>query len=276
MISRDGDTATNRHIRIVLVRPEVAGNIGAVARVMRNFGLSDLVLVAPVADPNSSEAVQRSTHGHGVLASARHVDSLDGALEGCICSAAFSSNDAGIIRRGMAGSPAEVIPDLVAMSFSGPVALVFGPEPSGLSTAEVARCDHLITIPAHSEHPALNLSHAVGIAAYEVFEAARPVGDVVVPDDGPATDNDRERMFRHLRKALEDVHFLWDDKADLLFHGIRQIIVRAQVTRNEVQLLHGVARQLEWVVRTGYQLPVTPNDSSISGTSENTTGVPPV
>ncbi|MBX7104023.1 MAG: RNA methyltransferase [Gemmataceae bacterium] len=275
MTRQDAYAKNNGRIRFVLVRPEVAGNIGAVARVLRNFGISDLVLVAPVADPMSPEAFQRATHGQQVLASAKRVDRLDEALAGCVGSAAFSSNDAGLIRRGMAGSPAETLPKLVALSHSGPVALVFGPEPSGLSTAEVARCDHLITIPANKEYSALNLSHAVAIAAYEVFRAESS-GEDFVSESAPATDDERERMFRHLKKALEDVHFLWDDKAELLFHGLRQIIIRARPTHNDVQLLHGIARQLEWVVRTGYQVPDPVKDASISGASENTTGVPPV
>lgn len=237
--------------RVVLVRPEVAGNIGAVARLLKNFDLSDLVLVAPKADPWCAEARQRATHGESILESARIVADIDAALVGCVASAAFSSLDRGVFRRSMAGPPQAVISELMSLSAAGPIALVFGPEPSGLSTAEVARCDRLIAIPASPEYPSLNLSHAVAIALAEVYRLA---ATATACDEPLATDEVRERMFRHLRNALEDVHFLWDEKADLLFHGLRQLIIRARPTENEVKLLHGLARQLEWVVRNNYTI----------------------
>lgn len=242
------------HYRVVLVRPEVAGNIGATARVLRNYGLRDFVLVDPKADHMSPEAVQRSTRGAEVLSAARLASSLDEALSGCVSSVAFSSFDQGVVRRGMAGTLESVVGETRNVAESGPVALVFGPEPSGLSTSEVGRCDHLATIPADPEYPSFNLSHAVAIALYEIARQSL-VPSSGPPESLPASDDHRERMLVHLRKALEDVHFLWDEKADLLFHGIRQIIVRARPTANDIQILHGLARQLEWVVRNGYRIP---------------------
>src|SRR4051812_38147323 len=109
--------------RVVLVRPEVAGNIGATARVMRNFGLSDFVLVAPVADPESEEAVQRSTHGEAILRAARRVESLDEALVGCLASAATSARTDGLYREGRAAWPDAVLPHLLRHVERGPVAL---------------------------------------------------------------------------------------------------------------------------------------------------------
>jgi tRNA/rRNA methyltransferase len=238
--------------RVILVRPEVAGNIGATARVMCNFGLSDLVLVEPKADPRSHEALQRATHGESVLANARQVETLDKALTGCLASAAASARTEGICRRDMVGPPERIAPNLLELLPTGPVAMVFGPEPSGLTTAEVGRCDYLINIPTAEEAPALNLSHAVAICIYELHRQWQASSALSTTEEPPAPDEDRERMFQHLRKSLEDVHFLWDDKADLLFHGLRQLLGRARPTVNEVRLLHGLARQLEWVVTHGY------------------------
>jgi tRNA/rRNA methyltransferase len=241
------------NVRIILVRPEVAGNIGATARVMRNVGLSDLALVAPKADPHCHEARQRATHGEIVLDNARQVASLDEALVGCLGTAAASARTDGICRQGMVGTPERIMPKLLELLPFGPVALVFGPEPSGLTTAEVGRCDYLINIPTAEGAPALNLSHAVAICVYELQRQWLLAHVPPIADEPPAPDEDRERMFQHLRKALEDVHFLWDDKADLLFHGLRQMLGRARPTVNEVRLLHGLARQLEWVVSNDYK-----------------------
>src|SRR5262249_42514985 len=130
--------------RVVLVRPEVAGNIGATARAMRNFGLTDLVLVAPVADPADREARRLSTHGESILHPARVVAALGAAVADCGLVAATSALTAGLYRGQNVGPPDAVMPRLAAHTLAGPVALVFGPEPSGLTNAEVARCHWLI------------------------------------------------------------------------------------------------------------------------------------
>jgi tRNA/rRNA methyltransferase len=242
--------------RIVLVRPEVEGNIGATARVMRNFGLKELVLVSPVANPGADEARSRAVNGVDVLDQARVVASLDDALVGCVAMAATSARQEGIIRGSSVGDAFSVIKHLRQRAVHGPVAMVFGPEPSGLTTDEVSRCDQLIAIPADPEYPVLNLSHAVGICAYEWFRQNQPVIEPSV--DPPAPDEVREAMLQHFKCALEDVHFLWDEKAELLFHGFRRLIGRAQPTSNDVRLLHGIARQMEWVVRHEYKVDRPP------------------
>lgn len=248
--------------RIVLVRPEVEGNIGATARVMRNFGLKDLFLVEPVADPTTSNARQRATHGVDVLDRARIVATLDDALVGCVASAATSARQEGVIRGSAVGPPDEVIPLLRYQAAHGQVALVFGPEPSGLTTDEVSRCDQLIAIPADAEYPVLNLSHAVAICAYEWFRTKGSEEVRKSHTESPAPDEEREQMLQHLKSALEDVHFLWDEKAELLFHGVRRLIGRANPTASEVKLLHGIARQMEWVVRHDYHVERPPYPDS--------------
>jgi tRNA/rRNA methyltransferase len=244
--------------RIVLVRPEIAGNVGAIARVMRNFGLTKLVLVRPVADPVSDEARQRAARGESVLLAARRVETLDEALAGCLASAAASSRTEGLYRENRVTSPEDVVGRMLPLCHAGPVALVFGPEPSGLTNAEIARCDHLLTIPADDAYPALNLSHAVAVCLYELRRQG--LGPPASATHRPAPDDEREQMYQHLRASLEAVHFLWNEKADLLFNGLRQLINRAGPTHNEVMLVHGLASQLEWVVRHGYKATETPAD----------------
>jgi tRNA/rRNA methyltransferase len=236
--------------RIVLVRPEVAANIGAAARALRNFGLSDLVLVVPAADPGAREARRLSTHGEAILDDCRVVPDLGEAVADCVAVAATSARVGGVVRRQSLGTPAEVMPHLVQAMAAGPVALVFGPEPTGLSTAEVMRCHHLIHVPTDPSYPALNLAQAVAICAYELRLAW-------LRRDAPAAPVERanfaeqERMFVRLRSALERVHFLYDERADALMHALRHLIGRAGPTSQEVRLLHGLARQLEWFAEHG-------------------------
>jgi tRNA/rRNA methyltransferase len=134
--------------RVVLVRTHYAGNLGATARVMRNFGLSDLVLVAPYASTGDLDARRMATHGLGVLDAARVVPDLGAALADCVFTLATSSLTAGVFRGGTIGTAAERAGELVEAAAAGPVALVFGPEPHGLSNEEVGRCHGLVNVPS--------------------------------------------------------------------------------------------------------------------------------
>src|SRR6516162_4125034 len=112
--------------RVVLVRTTVAANIGAAARVLRNMGLSQLVLVAPEADPADPRAALLATaHAADVLHSARVVASFEEAVGDCLLVAATSANVGGLFRRQPVGTPEEVAPHLLRVLPSGPAALVF-------------------------------------------------------------------------------------------------------------------------------------------------------
>src|SRR5947209_17909713 len=196
--------------RVVLVEPHYAGNLGATARVMRNMGVADLVLVRPVADPHEREALQMSTHGEAILRGARVVATLEDAVGDCVHVVGTSANSGGLFRRQSVGGPEEVLPAVVDVLRQGrAAALVFGPEPSGLDNETVARCHHLIRIPTGEEYPSLNLAQSVAICLYELRKAwdrGEPRGDA--PGTPLASFADQEQMFRHLRTALEEVHFL--------------------------------------------------------------------
>ena len=235
--------------RIVLVRPHYAGNIGSTARVMRNFALRDLVLVEPVADRNDREARRLSTHGEGILDASRIVATLDEALDDCRVVLGTSANVDGLFRAHAHGSPEEMLSRLTTALASGPCALVFGPEPSGLSNADVARCHGLIRISTDEDYPALNLAQAVAICLYELQRQWLKIQNEGSTEQQPvATFDQQDRMFQHLKTSLEAIHFLYGEKAEPLMHAIRQLIARSLPTPNEIRILHGVARQLLWVV----------------------------
>lgn len=238
--------------RIVLVRPHFAGNLGAIARVMHNFGLRDLYLVRPIADRFDRDARRMSTQGEFILDSARIAATLDEALADCRVVLATSANVEGSYRAQAYGRPDEMMPRLADALDAGPCALVFGPEPSGLSNEEVARCHGLIRILTAAEYPALNLAQAVAICLYELrkqFLQARDIATHVTQKIAPFEE--QELMFDRLRQALEAVHFLYGPKAESLMHAVRQLIARAQPSPNEVRILHGLARQLSWVAERG-------------------------
>jgi tRNA/rRNA methyltransferase len=233
--------------RVVLVRPQIAANLGATARVMRNMGLTELVLVAPAADPADRNARQLSTHGEPILDQCRTVTDLGDAVADCVFVAATSARASGVFRGQTAGSPDEVMPRLVEALPSGPAALVFGPEPTGLTNDEVARCRFLIHIATDPTYTALNLAQAVAICLYELRRAWLLRSHGLPFRDPPAPFAEQEQMFAHLREALERIHFLYGDKAAALMHALRHLIARAGPSEMEVKLLHGLARQMLWV-----------------------------
>ncbi|MBA4063375.1 MAG: hypothetical protein C0501_06615 [Isosphaera sp.] len=246
--------------RVVLVRPHFAGNLGSVARAMRNFGLADLVLVAPYTSPDNPEARRLATHGEPILDAARVVPDLGAALADCVLTLATSALTAGVVRRGMTGTPAGLMPRLVAAADGGPVALVFGPEPHGLTNDEIGRCHGLVHIPVDPDYPALNLAQAAVVCLYELRKAwsARVNDERREPAAGPAVapHADQERMFDHLRDGLRAVGFLFGGRQDTLMHAVRQLVGRAGPTPAEVRMLHGLARQLLWVAgRAGRASP---------------------
>ena len=238
---------SNLNCRVVLVRTRFAGNIGAIARVMQNFGLSDLVLVDPVADPLSKEALLLATHGETLLRSCRRVADLGAAVGDCVMVAATSARLGGLFRRQAVGTPDAICPLLTARMAQGPVALVFGPEPTGLSNQEISRCHCLIHIPTEPAHPALNLAQSVAICLYEWKRALGQTASASPETEPPAPFADQERMFDALREGLEAIHFLYGTKADSLMHALRHLIGRAGPTPMELELLFGLSRQLRWI-----------------------------
>ncbi|HMP01205.1 MAG TPA: RNA methyltransferase [Gemmatales bacterium] len=243
--------------QVVLVRPAVAGNIGATARVMANFGLERLVLVAPEARPVDAQARSLATHGEGVLEAARCVDRLEEAIAECGLVIATSAAVGGLFRAQTVTTPRELMPMVVRDLDQTQVALVFGPERTGLRTDEVSRCHHLIHIPAAPEYPVLNLAQAVAICLYELHMAdlerqsdgAPAAALPFVPSSQPAAPFAlQERVYDRWREALEAIHFLWDEKADAQMHALRHVLGRARPSEMEARVLLGVARQIMWYV----------------------------
>ncbi|HEX2139825.1 MAG TPA: RNA methyltransferase, partial [Woeseiaceae bacterium] len=152
-------------IRIVLVGTTHPGNIGAVARAMKNMGLADLALVAPRYFPHA-EACARASGAEDLLASAVVTDNLVDAVRDCRFVAGASAR-ARTIDWPVLG-PRECAARLVAESSSGDVAAVFGPEKSGLTNEDLDRCQALLSIPADPAFSSLNLAMAVQILCYEL------------------------------------------------------------------------------------------------------------
>src|SRR5947207_2431071 len=122
-----------------------------------------------------------------------------------------------------------------------PAALVFGPEPNGLSNEIATRCHSLIRIPTADEYSSLNLAHAVAVCAYELHKTwrfASTQNETLAA--GLATLETQEHMFRQLQTALEEIHFLFGDKAESLMHAVRHLLGKAQPSEMEIKILLGL------------------------------------
>jgi len=157
--------------RVVLVRPQSEGNIGAVARAMMNFGLKELVLVDPECDVGT-EARRRAMHAsEAVLDRAKVYKSLGRALAGAamvVGTTGVKTKNAKKFGR-IALTPREFVGKI--RFFDGTVAILFGQEDFGLDRETISKCDMLVTIPASEEYPIMNISHAASVIFYELFQA---------------------------------------------------------------------------------------------------------
>ena len=229
-------------IRLVLVRPEEAGNIGAAARVARNFGLSHLVLV----DPRTlcpGDAVKWAHGAEDVLEGADHCATLAEALRGCARTYALTRRRGRL--RGAYLSPRDAAAETAARLRAGqPVAWVFGPESRGLATQEVSLCSARVTIPTSPLQPSLNLAQAVAVCAYEIGMATS-VDSPAAPRREAAWE-ERDALYRHLEVALLAIRFLYPHTARSRMAALRALLERAALTPREARLLRGMARQMDW------------------------------
>lgn len=224
-------------VRIVLVGTTHPGNIGAVARAMKNMGFQDLVLVSPRFFPHD-EATARASGAEDVLAASRVVATLDEALADCHFAAGASARSRAIEWPTLA--PRQCAARLVDESAAGTVAVVMGPEKSGLSNEHLDRCQALVRIPTDPEFSSLNIAMAVQVICYELRLAQLAAPAPQTPDVPPATAADMEHFYRHLETVLTDSGFLNPENPRTLMRRLRRLFAKAQPDKNEVNILRGI------------------------------------
>lgn len=230
-------------VRIVLVGTTHPGNIGAVARAMKNMGLAELVLVDPRHFPHV-DATARASGAEDVLERARIVESLADALADCNYVAGTSARSRTIGWPTLL--PRECAQRLVAEAQHGIAAAVFGPEKSGLTNEDLDQCHTLLTIPTVPGFSSLNLAMAVQVLCYELRMAE--LGDPVPPvlrDTPLASCEDLERFYRHLEQVLTASRFLDPENPRHLMRRLRRLFARAEPDQNEINILRGILASLE-------------------------------
>ena len=237
-------TPTDDPTRFVLMHTSHAGNVGAAARAMKVMGFRDLVLVAPRhADVLArDEARAMASSATDVLDAARIVPTLAEALDGvtCACATAMTPRDFGPPTQ----APRELFATLAPAGRR--VAFVFGGERFGMSNDDVYRCHAVLSIPTHPDYGSLNLAQAVQLVAYDWRQAlggyaVEPrVADAALAD-GAAVQG----LLAHWRDALVHVGFLDPAAPKKLLPRLNQLVNRADLTVEEVQILRGIARAMQ-------------------------------
>jgi tRNA (cytidine32/uridine32-2'-O)-methyltransferase len=234
-------------IRIVLVETSHPGNIGAAARAVKNMGLRRLELVRPVRFPDP-EAVARSSGANDILDNAGVHDSLDAALQGCNLvygtSARLRSLPWPLV------TPRECANGV--REATGEVALVFGRERTGLTNAELERCDRLVHIPCNPGYSSLNVASAVQILCYEMRLAAEEGQQpTTIQADSPlAAREDLEGLYQHLEETLIALDFLDPENPRQLMRRLRRLFNRAGLEQAELNILRGILKAAKKQVDT--------------------------
>ncbi|MCX8072501.1 MAG: RNA methyltransferase [Candidatus Binatia bacterium] len=237
-------------VRIILVRPAGAANVGAVARAMKNMGLSQLVLVQP-RFRNRFWVRAMAVHAGDIVEQMRVVSDLAEAVGECGLVVGTTCR-AGLYRT-PTGTARELAGQIVSCAQNNLVGLVFGPEDHGLPNEDIKLCHRLLTIPASPAYPSLNLAQAVMVVCYELFLAAQE-GRSVEPALQLAPARDVEFMFQRLRAALLRIGYLHPQNPDHILFAFRRILGRAGLEARDVKILLGLARQIEWYGAGGWKV----------------------
>ena len=227
------------NISIVLVEPKGPGNIGSVARAMKNTGFSSLVLVNPV-DFMVDEAYAMACGAKDLLLRAEVFETLEEALRGYHFIVGTTR------RKGKWRHPIypfkEVAPRVLEFAERNRVAILFGREDKGLKNDELARCGVLAEIPADEGYPSFNLSHAVLLCCYELFSSQRPVSSGAIR---LASGEEVERMYAHIERVLEALGYGEEGLVGTVMRNLRRLFGRTGLMKKEVNMIRGLCTRLE-------------------------------
>jgi tRNA (cytidine32/uridine32-2'-O)-methyltransferase len=230
------------HIKIVLVETSHPGNIGAIARAMKNMAMDNLCLVNPKIFP-SADATSRASGADDILAAAKVYETLPEAIADCQLVLGASARCRTISWPEL--TPRECAEKVIIKEPGNKVAILFGRENSGLKNHELDLCHYLLRIPCNSEYSSLNIAAAVQVVCYELFVATGVQEKSQIGDKGEiplATAEQMESFYGHLHQALVDIGFMHTDKSKSIMRRLRRIYNRIHLDTKELDILRGILR----------------------------------
>ena len=227
-------------VKIILVEPRYDSNVGAVARVMKNFGFSDFYIVRPKCELGL-EAVKYAKHAKEILEDVKKFETIEDATNGCDVIVGTSA----IVRRNK-----DTLRSLIKLEeFESTIlkskrkkrkiAFVFGNEGTGLSAADITKCDLLIKIETSKEYPIMNLSHSAAIVLYNV---AKTIQNIESETEEESNRSQREKILEY-SKEITDIANVRSKKYVLL--AMKRIFSKSNITKKEANFLIGFLNDLK-------------------------------
>ncbi|MCH9638223.1 MAG: RNA methyltransferase [Betaproteobacteria bacterium] len=238
------------NVRIILSHTSHPGNIGATARAMKTMGLTSLHLVNPKSFPDKAADI-RAVGAREILDQAQVHANIDEALNNTIIAAAVTARSRGLAHE--VYDARQGAQELLNHAQQYPVALVFGAETSGLTTAEVSKCQMTINIPTNPDYSSLNLASAVQLIAYELYmtipKTKTKQQEFTIRT--PAKYDDIEFFYKHLEQVMISSDFLNPAEPKRLMQRMRRLFSRARLEREEVNILRGILTAVEkrWEIK---------------------------
>jgi tRNA/rRNA methyltransferase len=232
----------------ILSHPQLGENIGAAARAMLNFGLTDLRLVAPRDGWPNRKAEAMAAGADEVLKAARVFATTEAAVADLGLVFATTGRDRLMSKR--VATPDEAIEELAAeLTQKHPCGILFGAERTGLTNEEIILADAILTVPTNPDFSSLNLAQSVAVVAYEWWKGTHDKPSFKVPmkfqRTKPASKEDLIGFFEHIEGELDRTEFLFPpDKRAAMVQNLRNMWHRAGLTYQEVQTLRGIVRSL--------------------------------
>ncbi|KGK41591.1 tRNA (cytidine/uridine-2'-O-)-methyltransferase [Nitrincola sp. A-D6] len=230
------------NIRIVLVETYHPGNIGAVARAMKNMGLSQLTLINPRVFPDP-EATSRAAGAKDLLEQAQVVSSLDEAIADCQLVVATSARertfDLPLLDLETAAQ------QMLSESHNGNIAILFGRETMGLTNAEMLACNRHLYIDANPAYPVLNISQAVQLVCYELWRTSQKALNTPTEAAPYPRQDEMSRFYAHLEKVLRATQFIIPQHEGRVLDKLKRFFNRARPEKTELGILRGILTSVE-------------------------------
>lgn len=233
---------TLNNISIILVKPQMGENIGAAARIMHNFGLSELRLVSPRDGWPNEKATSMASGAGEIITAAKIFDTFEEATADLTMLYATTARERDMNKPAV--TPREMSNELDATMKIG---IVFGPERSGLENFEVTHCNKILYIPVNPEYKSLNIAQAVAVICYEISQS--PAFKIAERPDAQlekATKADYNSLYDYLENALDESHFFQvPEKKPKMMDNIRNIFARLDLSDQEMRTLRGVLKAIK-------------------------------
>lgn len=229
----------------VLIRPQMGENIGAAARGMWNFGLDRMRIIAPRDGWPNQKAVAMASGAGRLLDEAQVFDDTAAAISDCDYVYATTARPRGLTK--LVLSPQAAMQDARTRIGEGQkVAVMFGPERAGMENDDIAKANAIISVPVNPDFPSLNLAQCVLLTGYEWRREDAPVVDARTDAVGDwAEQIEIEKLSAHYEERLETAGFFFPEhKAESMKLNLRNMWSRMPMTRSDVQMLHGMMRQM--------------------------------